>query len=219
MEPAIYYLGLLIVVVTFYRIIRRRFTTPQATVRNLLKQYHFVEQTGLPPHENLFRLLRKRPRWRNLPPAVLAEIVARLGSKENVFRFVSLAEEYKLHSERLPALAAGDDLEAAMHEIAVWLIDFGTRLQDENRLKEAEFVQKLALSLQPAHYLTKLSLASTYYKMENYGDALPLLESGLAELDGCGRAAGDKADFNARREMYDRMHAACLSATRGQKLA
>ena len=47
-----------------------------------------------------------------------------------------------------------------MREVALWLGDFGNRMHKENRLKEAEFVQKLALGL-PQSAVQPTSLAAT----------------------------------------------------------
>jgi tetratricopeptide (TPR) repeat protein len=222
MERGLFLIGLLIVIWAIYRFMTLRLSGPQARVRALLRHYHSFEKTGLSEQESLFKVLIRRSGWRNLPPAFLAGIVTRLRSKENVFRFVSLAEGYRFHREHLPAIVAKNDMEGALREIAVWLVDFGTRMQNENRLKEAEFVQKLALSLQPDQFFTKLPLATTYYKMEKYADALPLFEEGLAELDKRARGKiaaksgsllegiGSEASLRERRPDYEEMYAACL---------
>jgi hypothetical protein len=210
MESSTFILALLIVMVAVYKTIRRRLNAPQATVRDLLKRHHFYVRTGVPPEEALLRVLLNRRRWRDFSSRFLAELIARLGTKENVFRFVSLAEGYKFDRERLPAIAAATDSASAMHEIAVWLVDFGRRMQQENRLKEAEFVQKLALCLEPDRYFTKLALGSTYYKMENYLEALPLLESGLAGIDASPGSGGIQAGIDENRASYLGMYAACV---------
>ena len=229
MESGLFLIGLVIVVIAVYRLVSRRITGPQATVRSLLRQHHSLEGTGLSEQESLLRILIGRNGWKELPSAFLAEIVARLGTKENVFRFVSLAEGYRFHRQQLPATAAENDRETAMREIAVWLGNFGSRMQKENRLKEAEFVQKLAMALQPDQYFTTLPLAATYYRMGRYSVALPLFEQGLAELnkrvegsvptveivalfDGLGSAATLK-ELTAG---YEEMHAACLIAIGSQ---
>lgn len=220
MESGLFLIGLLIAAFAIYRLAARRLVGPQATVRGLLRRYHFFERTGLPEQECLFRVLTSRAGWRNLPPAFLAEIVARLRSKENVFRFVSLAEGYRFDRKDLRAIAKKGDMEVAMRDVARWLGNFGTRLQKENRLKEAEFVQKLALGLQPDQYFTTLPLATTYYKMERYADALPLFEEGLAQLkksvDGPA-LLDDFANVKDSRVGLEEMYAACLKATESQR--
>jgi tetratricopeptide (TPR) repeat protein len=189
MESGLFLIGLLIVVIAVYRLVSRKVTGPQPTVRGLLRQHHSLEQAGLSEQECLI----SRRGWKNLPPVFLAEIVTRLRTKENVFRFLSLAEGYRFHRKQLPGIVARNDMETAIRELAVWLGQFGNRLQKEFRLKEAEFVQKLALALQPDHYFTKLPLAATYYKMERYAEAVPLLEQGLAELEKASDGVGWKA--------------------------
>ncbi|MGH7795878.1 MAG: hypothetical protein ACREQ2_13475 [Candidatus Binatia bacterium] len=183
MERGLFLIGLLIVLIAVYRWVARRPATPQSTVRFLLRRYHAFQRMGLSEQESLFRILTSRRGWRNLPAPFLAEIVARLKSKEDVMRFVSLAEGYRLTRERLPDIASNKNIESAMRQLAIWLVNFGNQLQSENRLKQAEFVQKLALGLQPEKYFTKLPLATTYYKMGHYADAVPLFEEGFALLE------------------------------------
>ena len=148
-----------------------------------------------------------------MSPAFIAEIVARLDSKENVFRFVALAEERRFNRKQLPAIAKNPDREAAMRAVALWLADFGCRLQKENSLKEAEFVQKLALGLQPDQPFTQLPLAATYYKMDRHADAAPLFKRGLAHAEDPSDGA---APVQESRAGYEEMYAACLKASTNQ---
>lgn len=222
MESGLFLIGLLIALFAIYRLAWRRLRSPQTTVRGLLRHYYTFEKTGLPERESLLRVLTNRSGWRNLPPVFLAEIVARLRSKEDVFRFVSLAEDYRFNRKQLPAIAAGEDMEAAMRAVSLWLADFGSRLQKKNSFKEAEFVQKLALRLQPDQYFTKLPLATTYYKMDRYDAAAPLLKEGLAQLKNCadGAAFLDRLETGANlkelRANYEEMYATCLRARGNQ---
>jgi hypothetical protein len=191
---------------------------PQATVRNLLRQYHGFATSGLSEQESLMRVLLRRRGWNKLPPAFLADLVTRLQSKENLFRFVSLAEGYKFDRSELPAIAAERDVEAAMRKVAAWLVDFGMGLEKQERLKEAEFVQKLALALEPHQGFTALPLAATYYKMQRYEDAIPLFRDGLAGFDsgvaGFGpRGTGPVMTVQDLKGRYEEMYAACLRAT------
>jgi predicted Zn-dependent protease len=170
-------------------------------------------------------MLTSRSHWKNLPPGFLAEIVARLQSKENVIRFVSLAEGYGFVRKDLPAIAKNRNLEAAMREVACWLEKFGDGLQKENRFKEAEFVQRLAFGLQPDQYFTELPLAVSYYKMERYADAVPLFKKGLARLEKLANGAkpmgeaslsvdGSRpaANLAELRAGYQELYAACVKA-------
>jgi hypothetical protein len=173
-------------------------------VRALLRRHHAFQRRGLSERDSLYRLLTSRGGWRNLPAELVADLVVRLESKEDVFRFVSLAEEHRFHVVQLPGITRSRDREAAMREIALWLAEFGTRLQTEARYKEAEFVQKLAVRLQPEEDFTLLPLAATYYKMERYADAAALFRQGLARPhDGRAHAVMDSC------AVYEDMHAAC----------
>ena len=122
-------------------------------------------------------------------------------------------------------------MEAAMRAVALWLADFGSRLQKKNSLKEAEFVQKLALGLQSNQYFTKLPLATTYYKMARYDEAAPLFKEGLAQLAKSADGAGPSSEalafldgiepgatLNDVGAGYERMYAACLKLT-GNRLS
>jgi hypothetical protein len=220
MESGLFFIGLLIALFAVYRLVSRRLAGPQARVRGLLRHYHAFQAAGLPEQECLFRVLTQRSGWKNLPHVFLAELIKRLKTKEDVFRFISVAEGYRYDRRRLPETVKNESLEIAMHDIARWLGDFGSRLQKQNRLKEAEFMQRLALQLQPDQYFTNLPLAATYFRMERYADALPLFEKGLAgfkepageaavSLDGLTR----DADADASRTSYEEMYAASLRAT------
>ena len=148
----------------------------------MLRRYHALERSGLREQECLLRLLEKGRGWKNLPHRFLLELISRLHSKEDVLRFVSISEEYRYLREHYPAIATQVDLEAAMAEVACLFANFGYRLQVDGRFKEAEFVQKLALRLQPHQYFTNLPLAATYHETGRHADALPLFERGLAHV-------------------------------------
>lgn len=207
MDSFLFFAVLALALFTFYRIFSRRTATPERRVRELLRRHHALLRLGLPERECLYRQLTQRNGWRDLPPAFIAALVARLESKENVFRFVSLAEEYRFHVEQLPGIAADHANEPAMREVALWLVAFGKRLQGEERYKEAEFVQKLALELQPEESFTLLPLAATYLKMERPSDAAPLFRRGLARFG----ETGDNGLLDAKAA-YEEMYAACKKA-------
>ena len=57
MESGLFLMGLVIVVIAVYRLVSRRITGPQATVRSLLRQHHSLERTGLSEQECLLRIL------------------------------------------------------------------------------------------------------------------------------------------------------------------
>jgi len=152
-------------------------------VAALLRHYQTFAKTGLPEGECLFRIMAMRSGWKSLPHDYLRELVVRLGSKEDVIRFISLAEDYGYVKQRFPGIAQKGDLDRGMAEVACLLARLGYQLQQEGRLKEAEFVQKLALPLGPDRYFTNLPLAATYYETGRYGEARPLFERGLAHLE------------------------------------
>jgi hypothetical protein len=193
-----------------YRVVSRKLATPQNTVRMLLRRYHAFERLGLSEQDCLYRIVASRGGWRDLPPSFVADLITRLNSKENLFRFIALAEEHRFHRKRLRSIANNPDREQAMREVALWLIDFGHRLQEENRLREAEFVQKLALSLQPDQYFTKLPLAATYFGMQRYTEAAPLFAQGLALLETSSHRAVPLKESKAR---YQEMATTCANAS------
>jgi tetratricopeptide (TPR) repeat protein len=167
-----------------------------------------------------------RSGWKDLPHRFLREIIARLSSKEDVIRFISLAEDCGHVKERFPAIARRVDLNEAMAEVACLLARFGYQLQQEGRLKEAEFVQKLALLLGPECYFTNLPLAATYYETGRYSEARPLFERGLAQLEKFARSAGalsparclaPDAEIGTLRGAYRGKYDACLKAVGSDK--
>lgn len=231
MEGGLYFIGLMIVAIAVYRRVARRLATPQIIVRLLLRRYHAFQRMGLSEQEGLFRILTTRRGWRNLPERFLAEIVARLKSKEDVMRFISLAEGYRFNREHLPEIASNRDIDSAMQQVALWLVNFGHQLQKEDRLKQAEFVQKLALGLEPEGHFTKLGLATTYYKLARYADAVPLFEQGFASLEnfadeviphdeqGLTVTDGLPPDATASdlKALHKPMYEACLNAVRSTR--
>ena len=140
-------------------------------------------------------------------------------------RFISLSEDYRYHRDRYPELAARIDLDTAIAEIACLFSRFGFRLQGERRYREAEFVQKLALRLQPDEYFTTLPLAATYHETGRHTDALPLFEQGLASAKEFDKKPDPmKAEFTPAKclapeaeltklcNRYNKMYQACLKA-------
>ncbi len=173
---------LLIGLIVVRRYMRQRSAGPEATVRALLRRYDSFRKAGLSERQAQMRLLSERRGWKDLPEPFLKEIVARLGTKEELMRFVTLVEGYDFIGEEMPNAAANDDIEAGIFGIACVLGRFGNQLQQDGQLKQAEFVQKLALRLQPNQYFTNLPLAITYFKMERYDEAVPKFKRGLAQL-------------------------------------
>lgn len=228
MENLFFWVLLLFAAITLYRLLSRRLVTPKARVAAMLRQYRALERMGLSEQECLLRLLLSRRSWKRLPQRFLAEIVSRLRSKEDVMRFVSVSEDYRYHLEHFPDIAKEIDLEAAMAEIACLFARFGVRLQAEGSLKEAEFVQKLALRLQANQYFTNLPLAATYHEAGRYSDALPLFERGLAQLKNFetneqsvsspAACLGHDAEIRKLGNHYREMYRACLKAAGGKLL-
>ncbi|HEY7554386.1 MAG TPA: tetratricopeptide repeat protein [Candidatus Binatia bacterium] len=226
MESLAFWFIVLFAGITIYRLLSRRATTPKARVAAMLRRYGAFARTGLPEAECLFRLMATRSGWSDLPHGFLREIIARLCTKEDVMRFISLTEDCGHVKQRFPGIAKNTDLNQAMAEVACLLAQFGYQLQQEGRLKEAEFVQKLALPLSQDSYFTNLPLADTYYDTGRYADARPLFERGLAQLekfaDGTDGAAqpfapaaclGADADAVKLRASYRGKYEACLRAT------
>ena len=147
-------------------------------------------------------------------------------------RFISLSEDYGYQRDPYPELASRSDVESSIAEIACLFSRFGFRLQSERRYKEAEFVQKLALRLEPDEYFTNLPLAATYYETGRYADALPLFKSGFTQLE---RFETDINSFRPvfsptnclapdqeqqqLRQRYQTVYEACLKAIDGKSIA
>ena len=216
--------------VALYRKLARWRQTPKARVSALLRRYRALERTGLSEQDCLLQLLATRKDWKRLPHRFLAEIVSRFPTKEDAMRFVSVSEDYGYHRDHYPGLAAKTDLEAAMGEIACLFARFGFQLQEQGRYMEAEFVQKLALRLQPDQYFTNLPLAVSYHETGRHADALPLFERGLAQVNDLERKAGPAApeyspanslwtdaEIRKFRNRCKKMYAACLKATEVKK--
>jgi tetratricopeptide (TPR) repeat protein len=217
--------------ITVYRLISRRAATPKARVAAMLRCYRALEKTGLSEKECLLQLLTTRRNWKKLPHRFLAEVVSRFHSKEEVMRFVSVSEDYRYHLDHYPGIAAKSDLETAMSETACLFARFGFTLQAEGRYNEAEFVQKLALRLQPNQYFTNLPLAATYHETGRHADALPLFEEGLARfqdfekniqptdaLFSPAKCLGPDVKMRKLRNRYRKMYQACLKAAAEKSL-
>lgn len=216
-------------VITLYRILSRRAANPKFRVAAMLRRYHALERAGLSEQESLLQLLVRRRDWRKLPHRFLLEIVSRFRSKENVMRFISLSEDHGYHRDLYPGIAKKVDLNTAMTDVACLFARFGFGLQAQGRFKEAEFVQKLALQLQPDEYFTTLPLAATYHETGRHADALPLFEQGLArakefekntdpvkaELTPA-KCLAPEAELTKLRNRYNKLYQACLKAAGGK---
>jgi tetratricopeptide (TPR) repeat protein len=225
MESVAFWFIVLFAGITIYRMLSRRMATPKARVAGMLRRYRTFARRGLPEAECLFRLMAARSGWNKLPHRFLRELIDRLSSKEDVMRFISLSEDCGHVKQRFPDIAGKADSNQALTEVACLLSRFGYQLQNEGRLKEAEFVQKLALRLGPDCYFTNLPLAATYYETGRYGDARPLFERGLAQLEKLAAGAdaeaqpfspaaclGPDADVGKLRGSYRGKYEVCLKA-------
>jgi tetratricopeptide (TPR) repeat protein len=231
MENLMLWIVALLAAITVYRLLSRRVVTPKARVAAMLRRYRSLERTGLSEQECLLQLLATRRDWKGLPHRFLAELVSRFRSKEDVMRFVSVSEDYGYHRDHYAEIATRIDLEAAMAEIACLFARFGFQLQTEGRYREAEFVQKLALRLQPNQYFTNLPLAATYHETGRHNDALPLFQQGLARFRDFeenikavepvlspAKCLGPDVEVRKLRDRYRKMYEACLKATEGKSL-
>jgi len=231
MENLMLWIVALLAAIMVYRLLSRRVVTPKARVAAMLRRYRSLERTGLSEQECLLQLLATRRDWKGLPHRFLAELVSRFRSKEDVMRFVSVSEDYGYHRDHYPEIATRIDLEAAMAEIACLFARFGFQLQTEERYREAEFVQKLALRLQPNQYFTNLPLAATYHETGRHNDALPLFQQGLARFRDFeenikavepvlspAKCLGPDVEVRKLRDRYRKMYEACLKATEGKSL-
>jgi hypothetical protein len=227
MESVVFWFIVLFGVMMTYRLLSRRMATPKARVTAMLRRYHAFARTGLAESECLFRLMATRSGWKELPHGFLREFVARLRSKEAVIRFISLAEDRGHVKQHFPAIARKGDLNQGMTEVACLFARFGYQLQQEGRLKEAEFVQKIALPLGPECYFTNLPLAATYYETGRYGEARPLFERGLKQLDSLSsgnldgfspaRCLAPNEEIGKLRGAYRGKYDACVKAAGNDK--
>jgi hypothetical protein len=232
MENPMFWLISLIAGITIYRLLPPRQLTPKARVAGMLRRYRALEKTGLSERDSLLQLLLTRKDWEKLPHRFLAAIVCRLSCKEDVMRFISLSEDYAYHRDPYPTLAKRIDLDTAMAEIACLFSRFGFRLHAQARYKEAEFVQKLTLRLQPDAYFATLPLAATYHETGRYPDALPLFKQGFSQLQVFQANVGsDKRQLSPANclapdeepeklwQKYREMYEACLKSTGGTSMA
>src|SRR5688500_10045799 len=232
MDDPMFWLISLVAALVTYRLLFRRTVTPKARVTAMLKRYHALERTGLSERDCLLQLLATRTDWEKFSHRFLIAIVSRLQSKEDVMRFISLSEDYGYQRDPYPELASRSNLDSAIAEIACLFSRFGFRLQSEGRYKEAEFVQKLALRLQPDEYFTNLPLAATYHETGRYADALPLFEQGFTRLESFGaniasakpifspaNCLAPDEDVDRLRQRYRNIYEACLKAIEGKSVA
>jgi hypothetical protein len=226
METVAFWFIVLFGGILLYRLISQRMATPRARVAVMLRRFQSFQRLGLSETESLFRVAAARNGWKELPHRFLREIIARLGNKEDTIRFITLAEDRGHVKEIFPSIARKIDVDEAMTDVACLLSRFGYELQKQGRLKEAEFVQKLALPLAPDCYFTNLPLAGTYYETGRFSEARPLFERGLAELEKLTAADGAAALSPTRclapdleiaklRGLYRGKYDALLRASRG----
>jgi len=232
MDPLTFWIVFFFAAITLYRLWSRHVGTPKGRVTAMLRRYRSLKRTGLTEQECLLKLLETRRGWKRLPPRFLLELASRLRSKEDLFRFISVSEEYRYLPEHYPDLAKKIDLETAIVEVACLFAKFGYRLQAQGRLREAEFVQKLALRLQPHQYFTNLPLAATYHELGRDADALPLFEEGLGQFKKCAedttradspvspaKCLGADAEIGKLQKRYRKMFAECRKALESSSIS
>jgi tetratricopeptide (TPR) repeat protein len=229
MDNIMFWIVSLFAAIVMYRFLSGRQVTPKARVTAMLRRYRTLERTGLSEAECLLQLLATRKEWKVLSHRFLAELISRLHSKEDVMRFVSVSEDYGYQRNPYPELARKIDLDAAMKQVACLFAAFGFQLQGEGRYREAEFVQKLALRLQPDQYFTTLPLAATYHETGRHAEALPLFEQGLARFQDYEKnvepafsppkCLGPDAEIDKLQNRYRKMYETCRKATEGKSLS
>ena len=220
------WIGIFILLAVIFVWFLRKFGSPQATAQTLLSEYEAFERSGLAEEERLFKLLATRGGWRSLPHPFLHELASRLENKENIIRFIALSERHQLDRSIFAQLAKEEDVEMALFGVASLLASFGNRLQDRGSFNEAEFVQLLALRIQPNQHFTTLPLAVTYYRMKRYSDAAPLFKHGLNLFETVEREAewmeqlplpadlfGSKSDMEELGRAYRKMYEECMKAS------
>ncbi len=216
--------------IAVYRKLARWRMNPKTRVGALLRRYRTLERKGLSERDCLMQLLTTSKDWKSLPHLFLAEVVSRLATMEDTMRFISVSEDYGYLRNHYPGLAAKTELESAIRGVAYLFAGLGFRLQEEGRYKEAMFVQKLALKLQPDQYFTNLPLAVSCHETGQHADALPLFERGLAQVNNLLTRADLAESENAQenrlwtvaeirklRNRCKKMYAACLKATEVKK--
>ncbi len=220
------WIGIFILLVVIFVWFLRTFGSPKATANTLLKEYDAFERSGVSEQDRLFKLLATRGSWKDLPSPFLHELASRLGNKENVIQFVVLSERHQFDQLHYPRLAADDDPKNSMLGLAALLSSLGNTLQNQGKLGDAEFVQLLALRIQPSQHFTMLPLAVTYYRMGRYSDAVPLFEHGLSLLEEFEKKTewmeqlsmpadlfGSKADIEELGVAYRNMYDVCVKAS------
>lgn len=129
------WIGIFIFLAVIFVWFFRKFGSPEATARTLLREYEAFERSSLPEEERLFQMLAARGGWRLLPGLFLRELAKRLASKEDLIRFVILAERYRLLESDLVRIASSagsvrEGASLAVDKVAVMLIDLHNRLTE-----------------------------------------------------------------------------------------
>lgn len=179
----------------------------------MLRQYHGLARRGLSEAECMFRIMAGRPGWKTLPHAFLSETINRLESKENVMRFISLSEDYGHVKQRFPAIASEGTVQEGIEKTACLLARLGYREQQQGRLKEAEFVQKIVLALAPDSYFAHLPLAATYFEAGRFSEARPLFKRGLGQFEKSSRACAGCQPLSLTECLDEDVDGAKLHAT------
>lgn len=200
METYVLVIGAILVVVGLFIWFLRRFRSPESTARTCLREYARFEKMGVAESERIFLVLSTRPGWRDLPKEFVREISSRLGTKEDVIRFIIISERHLLDRTHFLRFATDSSPEHAAFSVAMLLTSLGNKLQGQGELGEAEWAQSLALRIQPDNSAVMLPLAVTYYLTGRYTEAIPLFERGLPLF----------TLVNRRSQTY---HSTCLSTS------
>lgn len=178
----------------------------RSTTKDLRKQYKRLGKKGVPDWQRPFALFATRSGWQHLPKPFLLELASRLMDQDKVVEFILFAEKHGLESTQLSDIAKGDVVEAAMRNLAAFLIDFSEELSPD----EVKDALSLAVMVDPENPMAIYDLAIEHYVAERFGAAVTLLEQVMQLCDqldtGVSMGGGQpntREMFLRARGMYD----------------
>lgn len=197
METLLLVVVVLFLVVVGLRWFARRFGGTKATAQTLLATYYAFESKGVPEDERLFQMLDTRMTWRSFPKAFLRELSRRLGSKEELVKFVILSERHGLPGSDLKAIASSispgsEGVRFAVDQVAMTLTSLANHLGQNKIFEEAELALQLAVRVNPQWFPALSSLGLVYYAAGRYADAIHVIER-----------------FFVAKEEWDKRHHSC----------
>ncbi|MGH7807078.1 MAG: tetratricopeptide repeat protein [Thermodesulfobacteriota bacterium] len=149
-------------------------SSPRWKARVLLTAYQACKESGASETECLFQMFDTRPPWNTLPKIFLRELATRLGTPENILKFVLLSEGTGILQTNIlgKSFSVEHNPEFAIGGVVAAVVSRANALGNQREFRGARDVLELALLLNPGFSTAWASMAKAAFEMKDYQTAL-----------------------------------------------